>query len=540
MTQLFYNAKIFTSDLENLYADALLVRDGKVLWTGALEDRPDIQPDEATDLQGHTVIPGFIDAHMHPVMLADYARQIACLPPAVCSIEDLKREIRAVHDALLKDLQEHPEQPLPWILGWGYDEGKYAERRSPNRYDLDEASPDLPVFLVRSCEHIRCVNSKALEIAGVTRETPDPQGGELGRGPDGEPDGILRESARDLVIPFLPERPDEARIEALVDLGDLLVSQGITGIAGMGNLHAGGNYGLIRAAQERGFRPRVSLYYMWEYFEDDDQFDLTPELLDRRKRLRIAGIKLIGDGSISGKTAWMHEPYLGTNETGIPVYPDDLMESAIRFAKRTGCQIAVHAMGGRAIDRVIDRVAEQDDWTDGSVPYVRVEHVTEPRPEALRKAAEHGIAMASQPIFEYCEIETYRANMDAERLKHLYPHRTILDSGVKLCLSTDAPATSWAVPSDPFPNLKSAVTRVAYDGTDIGQAERLDIETAVILYTKESAEISGMAGSGMLKAGYDADFAVLSDDLFTIDPMRIDEVQVLETRIGGECVYRKG
>ena len=166
-----------------------------------------------------------------------------------------------------------------------------------------------------------------------------------------------------------------------------------------------------------------------------------------------------------------------------------------------------------------------------------MEHLTEPSDRAIARAAERGFGFASQPNFEYCEIETYKNNMDPDRLRHIYPHRTMLDRGVKLCLSTDAPATSWAVPSDPFPNLKSAVTRYAYDGTDIGQDERLDVETAVVLYTKEAAEVSGFAGLGMLKPGYAADFAVLSQDLFTIDPMKIDEVFVDETYIGGEQIY---
>ena len=154
-------------------------------------------------------------------------------------------------------------------------------------------------------------------------------------------------------------------------------------------------------------------------------------------------------------------------------------------------------------------------------------------------AGEKGFAFASQPIFEYCEIETYRANMDGERLKRIYPHRSELEHGVRLCFSTDAPATSWAVPSDPFSNLKSAVTRRAYDGTNIGQSERVDIETAVMLYTKNAAEVCGFSGLGQLTEGYSSDFAVLSEDIFTADPDRIDRIRVDETFIGGERVYER-
>ena len=530
MKRAFVNGKIFTSDTSEpgaLYAEALLCDGGRILFAGAEKDLPAGEYPRI-DLGGRTVIPGFVDAHMHPVMLADFSRQIACLPPKVNSIQELIQEIARVRS-------EKPEGG--WIKGWGYDEGKFAEHRSPNRYDLDKGSSDFPVFLTRSCEHIRCVNSKALELAGITRDTPDPQGGEIERDEHGEPTGVLKENARDLVLPFMPPETKESTVASLIDLGNLLTSQGIVAVTDMGNLHEGGNYEFYEEAVKRGFRQRVSLYYMWDYFMDDPLFDITPELMDRNRQIRIAGLKLIGDGSISGKTAWLSEPYLGTEECGFPVYSDESMERALEFCKRTGCQLSVHAMGGRAIDRVIDRVYPEKDWTDGKVPCLRVEHLTEPSDRAVARAAERGFGFASQPIFEYCEIETYKNNMDPERLRHIYPHRTMLDRGVKLCLSTDAPATSWAVPSDPFSNLKSAVTRYACDGTDIGQDERLDIETAMILYTKESAEVSGFAGLGVLKPGYAADFAVLSDDLFTVDPMKIDEVRVEETYIGGERVY---
>ena len=270
---------------------------------------------------------------------------------------------------------------------------------------------------------------------------------------------------------------------------------------------------------------------------DDSEFEITDALMNYENRIRIAGIKLIGDGSISGKTAWLHRPYLGTNLCGMPVYSDESMEKAIAFAKKAGCQIAVHAMGGRAVDRVVDRICNESDWTEGKVPFLRIEHVTEPSEQAMTTAAEKGYAFVTQPIFAYSEIETYKVNMGEKRLQQLYPFRTELDHGIHLALSTDAPATSWAVPSDPFSNIKAATTRKAYDGSDIGQEERIDIETAVILYTKEAAHVCGFAGLGLLAPGYSADFAVLSEDIFTIDPVKIDMVKVEATYICGNRAY---
>ena len=344
MKRLFINGKIFTSNEEQLYAEAMLVEDGRIKWAGGgsqariLQDS--LKPEEVTDLQGRTVIPGFVDAHMHPMMLAEYSRQIACLPPEINSIRQLSEAIarRAEHlrEAQGNDADDASgnaaESDLPWICGWGYDEGKYEEQRSPNRYDLDQGCAALPVFLVRSCEHIRCVNSKALEIAGITKDTPDPPGGSIDRDEKGEPTGILRENARDLVIPYMPAGTEEELIEALTDLGNLLISQGIVAVADMGNLHAGGNFEYYTKAAERGFRQRVAIYYMWDYFMDDPDFEITPDIMDGDRQIRIAGLKLIGDGSISGKTAWLREPYLGTEECGMPVYSDESLEKAIDFA----------------------------------------------------------------------------------------------------------------------------------------------------------------------------------------------------------------
>ena len=544
------NGKIFTSDMDNKFVEGFLVEKGKIIKVGNKEDIK-YMADEVVDLHGKTVIPGFVDAHMHPLMLADYSKQIACLPPKINSIKDL---ISTISEAA-----EEIEQG-EWILGWGYDEGKYEERRFPDRYDLDKAAPSNPVLLVRSCEHIRCVNSKALEIAGITKNTEDPPGGKIGRDENGEPNGILMENARNLVIPFMPEKTEQDRIDALVDLGNLLTSQGIVAVTDMGNLHPGENYNLYKEAATKGFMQRVSLYYMWDYFMDDSDFRITGDLSSFNENIRIAGIKLIGDGSISGQTAWLEKPYLNTDNYGIPVYSDESMEKAITFAKENNCQISVHAMGGRAIDRAIDRFYNEDGFqyidtqsvnVEGTehtskenlvhrkivVPRLRLEHLTEPGVNAMEKAAEKGFAFVCQPIFAYCEIETYFKNLGKDRIKGLYPFKSILDSGVKMCFSTDAPTTSWAVPSDPFSNLKSAVTKYAYEGTDIGQEQRIDIETAIRLYTKEAAEISGFPELGMIKEGYEAGFIVLSEDIFGIDPMRIDEVNVEETYIKGEKIY---
>ncbi|MBR4862749.1 MAG: amidohydrolase family protein, partial [Firmicutes bacterium] len=196
---LYMNGRIFTSDGNRPYAEAMAVKDGRICWVGSDVDAEDagIAADSACviNLGAKRVLPGFVDCHMHAIMLADFARQISVLPPEIYSIEDLKTAIRRVRDE---------QKEGQWILGWGYDEGKLSENRAPNRRDLDEACSDSPVLMQRSCTHIWAVNSKALELAGITKDTPDPEGGRIGRDENGEPDGILYETATYLVMNLLP------------------------------------------------------------------------------------------------------------------------------------------------------------------------------------------------------------------------------------------------------------------------------------------------------------------------------------------------
>lgn len=530
---LFINGKIFTSDPSHPYADSMVVSDGKIVWVGQQTELPaqyEAQAGCITDLKGQRVIPGFVDAHMHPVMLADFRKQITAMPPEINSIEDLVQAIRQ---------RREQNGPGKWIEGWGYDEQGLAERRSPNRYDLDRGCSDAPVCIMRTCAHIRCVNSMALKLAGIDRNTPDPPGGEIERDANGEPTGILKENARNLLVPLMPMVSPEQKVENLLELGDILTSQGITAICDMGNLDSGDSIPIYEAAAQRGFRQQVGVYYMWDFFADDPDFHIPAERMDRNRQIFAAGLKLIGDGSISGRTAWMDKPYYGTDDQyGISVCSDDLVESAIAYCKQNHCQLSMHAMGGRTIARMVNRAAQEAPWTTDGIPHVRIEHVTDPSDDSIQKAAAHGISFLSQPIFPYAESRSYLSNLGAEWMKQCYPYRRMLEQGVLLGFSTDAPATFWSNPSDPFPGLKLAVTRIAADGTDCGADQAVDIETAVQLYTRGAALAAGFPDSGMLAPGYRADFAVLSEDLLHIPAEQIDQIYVTATYIGGDCVYR--
>lgn len=525
----FKNGKIFTSNKDMPYAESFIVENGIIAWIGSEKDMPPIDC-EKVDLQGRSVIPGFVDSHMHPVILADCAQKISCLPPVVRSIEELIAAIK--EEAKIK---KHGE----WIQGWGYDEEKFAEHRAPNRWDLDKASIDHPIELLRSCSHVRSVNSKALELAGITKDTPDPYGGEIDRDENGEPTGILRENARHLIGEILPEKSREQQVLGLVKLGELLLSQGIVAVADMGNLDSVDYYDYYTEAAENGFKQELGMFYIWDLIRKNPDFKWDKERADRSRQIHMNGIKIIADGSVGGRTAWMSQPYRGTtDEYGISVCTDEEIDSAMDFCKKNECQLSFHAMGMRTIDRILKRTYLEKPWVEG-LPHIRIEHVTDPSEESIKKAADNKIAFVTQSIFMYSEIESYMNNLGPEWIERIYPIQHMLDSGVKVALSTDAPATSWAVPSDPFPNIKCAVTRYAYDGTDCGRNNCIDIKSAIEMYTREGAEIAGFEKLGQLRVGHKGSFVILSEDIFNVDTEDIDNVYVEETYINGERVYMK-
>ena len=538
---IFTNGKIFTSDTKKPYAEAMAVKNGRIAFIGSMEELKgeagsDLSScaDEVCDLGGKRMLPGLIDSHMHPVMIADNMSQIVCLPPYIHSIEEMIPAIAA------KRAEQGPDK---WILGWGYDEGKLAEGRTPTRYDLDKGASDVPVCIFRSCGHIRCVNSKALTLAGITAETPDPEGGEIERDENGEPTGVLKENARLIMDKIIPAKTHEEIADSLVALSGLLASLGLTGISDMGNLDDTDYYDIYTMAHERGMSQKIGMFYMWDSFDDKSRIKLTPERLNPDAAVKVQGVKLINDGGISGRTAWVNKPYPGGDgkEQGINTCTEENMVSAMEFAKNHGAQLSVHAMGQNAIDMAVSIMAREKDWLDNpnvDMPHARVEHASMPTPYALKTAAEADIAFVTQPVFMYAEIERYLENLGKEWLQATFPMQDILKAGIRMAFSTDAPATPIADAYNPFICIKSAVTRIAGNGYDCGQKQAVDIETAIRLYTAEGAYVMGFADTGTLKKGYKADFIILDKDILKIPADDIDKVRVESTYIDGKEVYR--
>ena len=531
MEQLYFNGKVFTAQNENSFVNAFRIADGKFTWVGNLQN-PSDEPG-AIDLQGRTVIPGLIDAHTHPTYVAGTIDAVPCTIPLVHSIPEM-----------IEALKKHPNAgkgPEDWIQGWGYDESKLEEHRTPTRHDLDQVSTTQPVYVLRSDCHSGICNTRALELAGITKDTPDPEGGRFGRDPDGTPNGVLTELAANAVVRSVMEKPNfENAVRALVNTREHYRERGYVAATDMMVFfHPLDQLEVYRAAEKAGLDMQLSLYFLWTGGKDPHGMpDCTEE--QRTGRVKWAGIKLFADGSISGKTAWVSEAYAGSDDHGMCTLDVETLAAAYEYAKRNKLQIAIHVMGDKSIQRIIDFFDDKEPWLEGPVANVRLEHVTLLNKKQLDQmnASKMTYGLTTQIIFGFAEYDGYEKALTPEVFKQIYPVKLFSENMRALALSADAPATTWADPDDVFVSLKAAITRRAYNGASINPDESIPVNEALMLYTKRAALLCPYEDPvGQIARGFEADFNVLSDDLFTVAPNDIDQIRIDQAYMRGERVF---
>lgn len=479
------------------------------------------------DMRGAFVMPAFIDAHAHPDGLAMTMGAAACTPPTVRSIPELQ-------SALRKMAAKNPEG---WIEGWGYDESLLAEGRTPLKGDLDQVSADRPVFIRRSDYHSAVVNSKALEMAGIDRNTPDPEGGAFGRDANGEPDGRLIElgAVRFLEAHAKPAKTFENAVESLLKLKDHYLSHGILTTTNMMVMRGSDPepLTLYREACCRGLPVDFNLYAVWQGGEDSSGMpDFRADEL--RGPVRYAGVKLFADGSISGKTAAVRNPYK-TAEGEKLDYPCGMMTleepvflAALSYARRNGVQLSIHIMGDRSIDAVLDWLSDVDPWL-ADVPSVRLEHASLLRPDQLERIDQMRLkpAFTTQIIFPFAEWRSYRASLSDADFNAAYPVKSIAQRLDAFALSSDAPCTTWADPDSVFVSLAAAVTRRDADDGVFGPDEAVSVGTALALYTGRAALVMPENGQiGVIEPGARANFIRLSGNPFMTAPSKLAELRV--------------
>lgn len=510
-------------------ATAVAVRNGRVAVVGSDHeiDRQIGPSTSVVDLEGRTLMPGINDSHCHPMGFGASLGWIDASPTNVRSISEVSALFgRAASRA----------KPGSWLRGRGYDDTRLHDHRHPTRWDLDATTGDFPALLTRTCGHMSVANSVALDLAGITANTPDPVGGEIDRNDDGEPTGLLREHAQGLVRQLIP-RPTVSDIkQAIVAAGNKFLTMGITSVAEAGisssdQLQA---YQELRKSAELPVRTYLMMMI-------DDTLEPLAKLGIRTgfgdEWLRVGPAKLLQDGSGGGRTAAMTRHYPDQPDNfGITIYTQDELDEKFTVVARAGFQGAAHAIGDKAIDMIItayERALAQYPQRDARW---RIEHCGMMTPRLLARMKQLELLAIPQPAFIYYLGDSYLENFSEDALDLAYPSRSWFDLGITAIGSSDTPV----VPADPWMNIRAAVTRLTQDGQMMGPSQGVSIEEALRMFT-----VHGAIGSfeesikGSIAPGKLADLIVIDQDPRTIDPAALHTIRTDLTMIDGKIVFER-
>lgn len=530
---LLYNGRVIGLADAARGATAVLVVNGRIQAVGGDEAVRAAAPRDvaAVDLAGKAVVPGFIDSHLH---LLSFGMHLQRLDLAlVGSLAELVRRVAERHRALPAG---------DWLIGRGWDQDLFAEKRYPTRQDLDAVVPDRPVALTRACGHVMVVNSEALRRAGLTAGTPDPDGGKIDRDAAGEPTGVLRELAMGLVGRFIP-KPSAKELEpALRAAVGRALAAGVTGV------HSDdcGAFGFdtVLDLYRRNLGPeglpfRVSMDVSNDVISDLLATDLRTGSGD--EHVRIGAVKMFADGSLGASTAALSEPYSDNpSSRGIPVVtPEQMRENVVR-AHRAGMQVAIHAIGDLAIGMALDAYEAALAAAPRLNHRHRIIHCQIMRPEHFERFAKLGVVADIQPKFITTDMRWAERRVGPERARTSYAWRTFLERGVHCAGGSDCPVE----PLDPLLGLYSAVTREDLDGRPEGgwlPEERLTGEEALRLFTLGGAYAAfDEQDKGSIEPGKLGDLVVLDRDPTAVPGEAIKDLQVEMTVVGGRVAFQRG
>ena len=541
------NGKIVTVDERETIAEAVAAKGGKVLKVGFTEEIKKTigAHTKVIDLEGKTVLPGFVDCHNH-------------VPARVGSVD--LHWVRSM-DELVEKLREKAEKTPKgrWVVGGGFNESKLKEKRFPNRYDLDRASTEHPIAVSRVGGHHGSIyNSYALNLAGITKDTPDPEPpAYIERDPvTREPLGNLRESAAAPLQRLRaqePRPPEEemrrAMKEALKETFRQLLAWGITSVLDPGI--GGDKLRLYQEFLESGELPiRVSFLVsrggitkrgpegVKEKIQAINSLGLRPGF--GNDWLRFAGLKLMTDGSMSAATCALYEPYVGQPDNyGIFHESMGTKEEFTEYvveAHKAGLRTGTHAIGDKAIDMTLDAIEAAQKAYPREDPRHSIEHCGLPTKEALERMSKLGVNASSSVGFGWELGDQHRSLIGPERMERYYPHKSFKDYGIKAGANFDYSVTM----ADTMKGLYVMIARKSETGQDLGQSQRISRMDAIRALTIDSAYLQfeeGMKGS--IEPGKLADMVVLERDILTCPEEEIKDMTVLTTIVGGEVKYQK-
>ena len=513
------NGKIVSVDEAFSIHNTIVVTNGKVVELGDASLLDKYEASTVRDLDGKTLIPGFIDSHTH--ISGDPQRYIDL--SEVTSIAEIQDLIRAKATQLGAG---------EWITGYGWSEDELAEGRKPLRGDLDVAAPRNPVTLTRAGGHSAVVSTSALGLAEINNNTPDPEGGVIERDENGVANGIIRER-QGIVGRLVPDSTYEELLASLeINLGNLL-AKGITSITDAST--DPDEYAMWEELYAKpGVRlPRSAVQFQW--FDTETINEVKARVGDGNEFLRIGPIKVFADGGFTGPAAFTKEPYLNQGDyRGYLNMPAEELVAHINEIHDAGWQMGIHAIGDAAIELVVATLADALTRNPREDHRTYLNHFSmRPSDETMETMAEHGIHITQQPNFTYTLEGRYVANLDGWRLEHNNPVRSPMDHGIHVAISSDI------LPIGPLVGIYAAVTRKGMSGRVFGADEAITIEEAIAGYTIKGAYLGFEEDlKGSLEPGKLADMVVLSDDILTIDPEEIMGIEIEQTYVGGELVYQ--
>ena len=512
-----HNAHIITQDGHQPYAEAFAVDKGKIIAVGSNEAILPIQQSHTklVDAADNTVLPGFIDAHIHVWKVGNLKTFLLDLR-GVQSIDEMQ-------DKLSDFIKQNPGNS--WIQARGYNEVTMKEKRLPTKQDLDKVTTSRPLWIIRTCAHIGVANSMAMELSGVNRSTQVPAGGEMRVDDSSNPNGIFTESALGLISEHIPPYSKEDYSLMIHAAEEELLRYGIT------------------SATDPAVMP--DLLETYQYLHDNNKLhvrvnvfpvripDGSTEILPlprlyQSSFLNINIAKFFADGGLSGMTAAMSRPYKNSASTGVLRLKEDFFYPLARETAAIGFGIATHAIGDAAIDvvlKVYGRIRKEYPDT-----LLRIEHLGLPSSRHLQQMHEQNIHCVSQSIFLKELGRNFSLYLEEHRLQQIYPFRDVLDANVNLALSSDAPVVN---DFNPLTGIKTAMLRNDADGNTIGGDQKLSLHECLHAYTLAAAKANGNdTFTGSIERGKLADFIVLNK--------KLEESNVLDEDLKVNMTYVDG
>lgn len=514
-----FNGNIVTMNSAQPKAQAVAIKRGKFVAVGANKQILSYAEESTKkiDLKGKTVVPGFVDAHVHGASLGRVLSQINLRN--VKSIREIQRKVKQ----WTKKTAEGK-----WIIGRGWDQDKLAECRYPSRFDLDQAAPRHPVFLLRVCGHLGVVNSKAMKLAGITKQTKPPKGGRIDRDPKtGEPNGVLRENALNLIYNVLPKSSEKNLTSTCLLACQKMVEEGITTAHWI--ISSASELRVLQRLNSRNMLPiRIYVLIPVEFLDTLVELGLSTGF--GGDRIRVGSVKILADGSLGARTAALKQPYNDAPKTeGMMLYSQNQLEKFVEKAHETNLQLAIHAIGDRTVEVVLKILEKELRKVPKENHRHRLEHVSVLNSRLIKRMRKIGVVASVQPHFVVSDFWIVD-RLGKARARWGYAFKSLLKEGIVAMGGSDAPVE----PVSPILGVYAAVARKTFP------QERLTVDEALRIYTVNAAYGSFEEDvKGSIEKDKLADLVVLSQDPYKTTPQQIRDIRVEITIVGGNIVYTR-